>query len=341
MLSLVAEPAITIPKIDGRGRPRLPEELKKSRKHNRNKVIDNNGRPTRIDSLKRFGKDRYLEYNNRVRSADDIQAKRTLLEKQRSQNNRNKVKINKLKTKSTEPTLFQSPNANILQEVSCIDNETGKQFIVNFLTSDKKLSDEKKQAITEKALSSSPNTVVRNVFHIKQAENTVKARLGPNERSTHKKIRNQLEGDLKKDSLLLLDEEDDIHQKEQFISYFRKELATPKLLSKLIDENTSSLNLSGVDIIASQFKKLGLPIIPERTSVQDYRNHLSVGLLYELRNQSTRDFDEVFVCDVNLIVLPVKCFLILLIKVFKYYFQFMLDCYVNLLFNVYILFSNI
>ena len=77
MLSLVAEPAITIPKIDGRGRPRLPEELKKSRKHNRNKVIDN-GRPTRIDNLKRFGKDRYLEYNNRVRSADDIQAKRTL-----------------------------------------------------------------------------------------------------------------------------------------------------------------------------------------------------------------------------------------------------------------------
>ena len=89
----------------------------------------------------------------------------------------------------------------------------------------------------------------------------------------------------------------------RLFSYFRKELATPKLLSKLIDENTSSLNLSGVDIIASQFKKLGLPIIPERTSVQDYRNHLSVGLLYELRNQSTRYFDEVFVCDVNLIVL--------------------------------------
>ena len=197
MLSLVDE-LVIIPKTDGRGRPRLPAELKKCRKLNRNKTVDIGlTKPTRIDNLNR--ESRSDEYTNRRYSTQALNSRRTM-ERLRIEYRRNKLKINKLKTNITEPTIFQSPNANILQEVSCIDNETGKQFIVNFLTSDKKLSDEKKQAITEKALSSSPNTVVRNVFHIKQAENTVKARLGPNERSTHKKIRNQLEGDLKKNT---------------------------------------------------------------------------------------------------------------------------------------------
>jgi len=248
---------------NGRGRPRNPfcetEEYKRDRKKDRHKLHPESKRRVSIRPNYVPQDCENQNYYYAFHEKGELALKRRQsMERLRHENLRNKLKINKLKTQSTEPTIFQSPNANLLQEVSCISEATGKEILVNFLTSEKKLSEEKKQAITEKALSSSPNTVVRNVFHIKQAENTVKDRLGPNERSTHKKVRNQLERDLKKDSLLLLDEEDDIHQKEKFISYFRKEIATPKVLAKLIDENTSSINLSGVDIIASQFKKLGI-----------------------------------------------------------------------------------
>ena len=73
MLSLVDE--TIIPKTDGRGRPRLSDELKKCRKRNRNKTVDNGRqKPTRIDNLNR--ESRSDEYKNRVYKPQALNSRR-------------------------------------------------------------------------------------------------------------------------------------------------------------------------------------------------------------------------------------------------------------------------
>jgi hypothetical protein len=142
---MITAEEVIIPTNRRVGRPRIPkaytqtEEYKNNRKKNRHKIDSET--KCRTDNMKRRkyipqdGEKQNYYYAFHEKGELALKRRQTM-ERLRLENHRNKVKINKLKTKSTEPTIFQSPNANILQEVSCIDNETGKQFIVNFLTSE-------------------------------------------------------------------------------------------------------------------------------------------------------------------------------------------------------------
>jgi hypothetical protein len=195
------------------------------------------------------------------------------------------------------------------------DLEKNKEIIIDFRTSFKSLSEEKKTEIVDSINSISPNTISRNAFNILQATQTVKDNLGPNERLTNQKIKNQLAEDQKKNESVLLDRDEDIYLKEKFISMFRKEIATAQNLATLIDENTNSLNLSGMNVVSDFFKTFGFNIMPERTSIQNYRQNLGIGLLHELYAQSPEDFEEAFQCEQNLIVLAVKCILRVIIQV--------------------------
>ena len=127
------------------GRPRNPfsqtEQYKQDRKKSRHKIdpetksrVSNMNRPKNVPEVW-DNQNYYFSFHPKGEKALE---RRKTLEKLRSENRRNKSKT---LTKAIEPTIFQSPNANILQEVSCIDHTTGQQFIVNFLTSDKNLSD--------------------------------------------------------------------------------------------------------------------------------------------------------------------------------------------------------
>ena len=103
---------------------------------------------------------------------------------------------------------------------------------------------------------------------------------------------------------------------QKAISYLKKTVFHPAEIVKLIDQHSSTLNVSGIELIKDLAKQLNINLMYERTTIQDYRRHLALGLFSDILAHDYNENNEVSItpCHVSL---PLRNVLRLFIKSFK------------------------
>ena len=183
-----------------------------------------------------------------------------------------------------------------------------RKRVIEFQTS-KKSTPEEIATTTDYVNNLSPTTLNNTLYMFNSAKSKLKS---SNQKFTKKKVaaivKSSTEKTLKIINLNDENVENDIFNRAYV--FIKKEIFNPLNVIELLQSNTKTLNVSGFDLFNKLAKSFGVDMCYERTTLQNQRSYLALGLFHELLSFGHQGF----VIKPDYFVLPVMNVLKLIIK---------------------------
>ena len=283
------------------------------------------GRPKTFPDITEDEYKKFRNVSRRVRKRDQTGSYNKKLERlqkngdlqnfRQTDAERNKVyKTKKLEIKRSQEALMMQDKIQtrgIMETVEnlCVLTPDKRKRLVESQTS-KKSTPEEIAATTAYVNSLSPTTLNDSLYHYNSAISKLKSQ---NKKATKKRIAEVMKESTEKTIkfINLNDESVEIDIYKSAFQYVKKTIFNPTKIAELLQQNVKTINVSGVDLVLNKLaKSFGVDLGYERTSLQNERSWLALGLFHELLSFG----NEGFVIEPDYVVLPVSNVLKLIIK---------------------------
>ena len=189
-----------------------------------------------------------------------------------------------------------------------------RELLVWNLQTKKSETEEEKENIIMDIEKLSPCTLTKSCNELNDVRNAVKSKLGENERMSKKRVLDELKLRRQRDDRVyktLSPEELELNTLKKAFEFIKKTVFNPQNLCHLVDNHIKTLNMSGIEAFRQLGESLGIDIMYSRSSCQDYRKHLALGLWMEIYGLLEKN--EEVVIEQSHCILPIKAVLKLFI----------------------------